>query len=87
MGLEKLLKKLNNHLTKQEHKSSDLNCERIDVLMEKLVKKKKILKESLDTEKGKMERKHLKLEFKIVSRELKKAGKRRDELTGECNES
>ncbi len=84
MGLEKLLKKLDKHLTKREDADAASNCERIDGLIEKLVEKKRTLKQSLNDAGSKTERKHLKLELRIATRELKKARARRAVLEDKC---
>lgn len=84
MVLGKLIKKLNKHLNKVKKSDDEISCERIDTLLEQIKKKERKLKTSLAEEKDKSERKHLKLELRIVSAERKKGLKRRSELKKKC---
>jgi len=84
MGLEKLLKKLHKHFDRAEDNSPAARCDRINELLEKLDKEKNKLEQDLAHENEKVKRKELDLELRIVSLELKKGLKRRNELKDKC---
>ena len=79
MGINKLIKNLQNQLSKGEKKGK-VSMDRIDDLLGELKQKEKKLEHKLDKEKNSSERKHLKLELKIVRVQLKKGKVRRAEL-------
>ena len=79
MGINKLIKDLQNQLSKGEKKGK-APLDRIDDLLGELKQKEKKLERKLDKEKNSSERKHLKLELKIVRVQLKKGKVRRAEL-------
>lgn len=83
MGIEKLLETLNDYLQRGEKKKS-LHCDRIDELLTKLEEKKKKLEIKMEDEKNKIKKKRLRTELKIVSAQMKKAYKRRQELDKKC---
>ncbi len=81
MGLKKLLKNLNQYLDKgKKKKKNQVTCERIDKLLEQLKAKEKKLKKQLEKEKNTSKRKRIKTELKVISLQIKKGNKRRDEL-------
>ncbi|MBE9561212.1 MAG: hypothetical protein IMF15_10515 [Proteobacteria bacterium] len=84
MGLDKLIKKLQFNLNKGKKSKSDVSCEKIDDLLDKIKKKERKLKTMLAEEDDKTERKHLKLELKIASAERRKGLKHRRELGKRC---
>ncbi|MEN8130754.1 MAG: hypothetical protein ABFS45_11280 [Pseudomonadota bacterium] len=84
MGIEKLLERLNDYLHQGE-KKKPLQCDRIDEILSKLGEKKKKLEKKMEDEKNNTKKKRLKTELKIVSLQLKKAHKRRQELNKKCN--
>ena len=84
MGVNKILRDLQKNLKKGDKKKALVHCERIDDLLDKLKKKETKLKKKLAIEKNKHKRKQLALELKIVSLELKKGAKRRNELSKKC---
>ena len=71
MGINKLIKNLQNQLTKGEKKGK-ASLDRIDDLLGELKQKEKKLERKLDKENNSSERKQLKLELKIVRVQLKK---------------
>ena len=79
MGLNKLIKDLQNQLSKGGKKGK-ASLDRIDDLLGELKQKEKKLERKLDKEKNSSERKRLKLELKIVHVQLKKGKARRAEL-------
>jgi Skp family chaperone for outer membrane proteins len=79
VGINKLIKNLQNQLSKGEKKGK-ASLDRIDDLLGELKQKEKKLEHKLDNEKNSSERKHLKLELKIVRVQLKKGKARRAEL-------
>ena len=79
MGINKLIKNLQDQLAKGEKKGK-ASLDRIDDLLGELKQKEKKLEHKLDKEKNSSERKHLKLELKIVRVQLKKGKARRAEL-------
>ena len=79
MGINKLIKNLQNQLSKGEKKGK-VSMDRIDDLLGELKQKEKKLEHKLDKEKNSSERKHLKLELKIVRVQFKKGKVRRAEL-------
>ena len=79
MGIKKLIKDLQKQLSKSEQKDN-AHLDRIDQLLLDLAKKERKLKKKLAEEKNSSKRKHLKLEMKIFSLQLKKGQKRRAEL-------
>ena len=83
MGIEKLLESLNDYLHKGAKKKS-VRCDRIDEILAKLDEKKTKLEKKMDEEKNNTKKKRLKTELKVVSLQLKKAHKRRNELAGKC---
>ncbi len=80
MDLDKLIKKLKSNLDKGKKNKHDISCERIDELLDKIKKKQRKLKSMLAEEDDKTERKHIKLELKIASVEIRKGLKRRKEI-------
>ncbi len=83
MGLKKLIKNLQHHLAKGEHKDS-VSCDQIDELLGRLEKKENKLQRKLAKEKDSAKRKHLKLQIKIASVQRKKGLARRRELEEKC---
>ena len=83
MGIEKLLENLNTYLKKGEKKKS-VQCGRIDEILEKLEDKKSKLEKKAEDENNKSKKKRLKTEIKIIALQLKKAYKRREELSKKC---
>ncbi len=83
MNINKLVETLNDYLTAAGRKKR-VQCSRIDELLEKLKKKKIKLKNKLQHESDNTKRKRLKTNLKIVSLQLKKGNKRRDELKEKC---
>ena len=79
MGINKLIKDLQNQLSKGETKGK-ASLDRIDDLLGDLKQKEKKLKHKLDAEKNSSKRKRLKLELKIVHVQLKKGKARRAQL-------
>lgn len=79
MGIKKLVKHLQEQLSKSDKKGR-ASLDSIDELLLDLAKKEKKLKEKLSKENNSSKRKHLKLEIKIARAELKKGKKRRAEL-------
>ena len=79
MGINKLIKNLQNQLSKGEKKGKP-SLDRIDDLLGELKQKEKKLERKLEHEKNSSKRKHLKLELKIVRVQLKKGKARRAEL-------
>jgi hypothetical protein len=84
MGIEKLLESLNTYLRKGEKKKS-AQCGRIDEILQKLEEKKSKLEKKVKDEKNKSKKKRLNTELKIIALQLKKAHKRREELSEKCN--
>ncbi len=80
MGIKKILKNLQEQLSKGE-KKGHASLDRIDGLLLDLAKKERKLKQKLSKEKDSGKRKHLKLELQIARLELKKSKKRRAELS------
>ncbi len=83
MGIEKLIDSLNDYLRKGEKKKI-IQCDRIDDLLSKLEEKKKNFKKKLDDESNPTKKKRLSTELKIVTLQLKKGYKRRNELKDKC---
>jgi uncharacterized protein YgiM (DUF1202 family) len=83
MGIEKLLKNLNDYLDKGEKKKT-AQCNRIDDLLVKLEEKKHKLEKKLAAENNVTKKKRLMTEVKIVTLQLKKGYKRRNELSEKC---
>lgn len=83
MGIEKLIDSLNGYLKKGEKKKI-IQCDRIDELLSKLEEKKKNLKKKLNDESNPTKKKRLSTELKIVTLQLKKGYKRRNELKDKC---
>jgi uncharacterized protein YgiM (DUF1202 family) len=83
MGIEKLLKNLNDYLEKGEKKKI-AHCDRIDGLLVKLEEKKRKLEKKLAAEDNATKKKRLMTEVKIVTLQLKKGYKRREELSEKC---
>jgi hypothetical protein len=83
MGIEKLLKNLNDFLNKGEKKKT-AHCDRIDGLLTKLEEKKLKLEKKLAAEKNTTKQKRLMTDIKIVTLQLKNGHKRRQELTAKC---
>jgi len=83
MKIETLLDNLNLYLKKGE-KQKSVQCARIDELLSKLEEKKKKLQKKLDDESSGTKKKRLSTELKIVSLQLKKGLKRREELQNKC---
>ena len=79
MGINKLIKNLQNQLSKGEKKGK-ASLDRIDDLLGELKQKEKKLERKLDKEKSSSKRKRLKLELKIVQVQLKKGKARRRDL-------
>ena len=79
MGINKLIKNLQNQLSKGETKGK-ASLDRIDDLLGDLKQKEKKLKHKLDGEQNSSKRKRLKLELKIVHVQLKKGKARRAQL-------
>ena len=79
MGINKLIKNLQNQLSKGE-KKGHVSIDRIDDLLDELRKKEKKLEKKLGREKNSSKRKRLKLELKIVRLQLKKGRARRAQL-------
>lgn len=83
MGIEKLLESLNDYLHRSEKKKT-VHCDRIDEILSKLEDKKKKLEKKIESENNNTKKKRLKTELKIVSLQMKKAYKRRQELSKKC---
>ncbi len=83
MGIEKLLDSLNGYLKKAEKKKT-AQCDQIDALLKKLKEKKKKLEKKWSNENNSTKKKRLSTELKIVTLQLKKGNKRRDELKNKC---
>ncbi|QYZ64629.1 MAG: hypothetical protein OI74_16875 [Gammaproteobacteria bacterium (ex Lamellibrachia satsuma)] len=83
MGIEKLLDSLNGYLKKAEKKKT-AQCDEIDVLLKKLKEKKKKLEKKQSNEKNPTKKKRLSTELKIITLQLKKGSKRRNELKKKC---
>lgn len=83
MGIESLLESLNNYLNRGEKKKS-APCDRIDEILSKLEAKKKKLAHKLTSEENNTKKKRLKTDLKIVTLQLKKAHKRREEMEKKC---
>ena len=83
MGIEKLVDSLNEYLKKGE-KKKNIQCDRIDELLSKLEEKKKNFKKKLNDESNPTKKKRLSTELKIVTLQLKKGYKRRNELKDKC---
>ncbi len=83
MGIEKLLANLKSYLDKGERKKK-AHCDHIDSLLEMLREKEIKLKKKLKNETGSDKRKKLKMELKIISAQLKKGARRREELQKKC---
>lgn len=83
MGIEKLLDSLNGFLKKAEKKKT-AQCDEIDELLNKLKEKKKKLEKKLSNENNPTKKKRLSTELKIVTLQLKKGSKRRNELKKKC---
>ena len=83
MGIERLVDSLNVYLKKGE-KNKNVQCDRIDELLSKLEEKKKNLKKKLNDESNSTKKKRLSTELKIVTLQLKKGYKRRNELKDKC---
>ena len=83
MGIEKLLKNLQDYLKKGEKKKI-AHCDRIDHLLEKLEEKKKKLEKKLAAESNTTKQKRLMTDIKIVTLQLKNGHKRRQELSAKC---
>lgn len=83
MGVKKLLDKLNRYLSNGDTQKA-IRCDEIDTILVKLSKKEQRLRKKLDKEKNKSKRKKLGMEVRIVSLQLKKGKKRREELSDRC---
>ncbi|MBL3529027.1 MAG: hypothetical protein JMN27_15650 [gamma proteobacterium endosymbiont of Lamellibrachia anaximandri] len=83
MGIEKLLSNLNGFLKKAEKKKT-AQCDEIDALLVKLKEKKKKLEKKQSNEKNPTKKKRLSTELKIITLQLKKGSKRRNELKKKC---
>ena len=83
MKFQNLIKKLETHLSKGEH-SKRAQCDRIDELLGKLERKRKKLEKDVEAEKNPTQKKRLKTDLKIVTLQLKKGVKRREELRKKC---
>jgi hypothetical protein len=83
MGIEKLLKQLQEYLNKEEKKKV-AHCDRIDRLLEKLEEKKKKLEKKLAAESNSTKQKRLLTDLKVVKLQLKNGHKRREELSEKC---
>jgi len=83
MKIQTLLDNLNGYLKKGERKKT-VQCDRIDELLGKLEDKKKKLQKKLDDESNGTKKKRLATELKIVTLQLKKGLKRREELKAKC---
>jgi hypothetical protein len=83
MGIEKLLKNLQDYLNKGEKKKT-AHCDRIDHLLAKLEEKKQKLEKKLAAESNKTKQKRLMTDIKIVTLQLKNGYKRREELSAKC---
>jgi hypothetical protein len=70
MGLQKLIKKLENYLNGKKN-----HCDEIRELLEKLGEKQEKIERKLEAEEGTSKRKSLKLELKIIHAQSKKAKK------------
>lgn len=79
MGINKLIKNLQNQLSKGEKKGK-ASLDQIDDLLGELKQKEKKLSHKLDKETNSSKRKSLKLELKIVQVQLKKGKARRAQL-------
>lgn len=84
MKFEKLLEHLNHYL-KQGEKKKKAQCDRIDELLKKLEEKKKKLEKKLKEENNSTKKKRLNTEIKVITLQLKKGRKRRDELASKCD--
>jgi hypothetical protein len=84
MNINELLENLKKRLEKAEL-SDTAKCDRIDELLVQLKKKEQRLKNKLEEEKNSKKYKRLKTDLKIVQAQLKKATKRRNELSRKCN--
>ncbi|RLJ17141.1 hypothetical protein DJ030_15360 [bacterium endosymbiont of Escarpia laminata] len=83
MGIEKLLDSLNGFLKKAEKKKT-AQCDEIDALLDKLKEKKKKLEKNQSNENNPTKKKRLSTELKIITLQLKKGSKRRNELKKKC---
>ncbi|MGD8587668.1 MAG: hypothetical protein PVG22_02450 [Chromatiales bacterium] len=83
MGIEKLLKNLQDYLNKGEKKKT-VHCDRIDHLLAKLEEKKQKLEKKLVDESNTTKKKRLMTDIKIVTLQLKNGYKRREELSAKC---
>ncbi len=83
MKIKTLLDNLNVYLKKGE-KEKSIQCDRIDELLGKLEEKKKKLQKKLGDESNNTKKKRLSTELKIVTLQLKKGLKRREELKNKC---
>jgi len=83
MGINALLENLNSYLLKGEKKKT-APCDRIDDLLAKLEEKKKKLAKKLEKEQNPTKKKRLSTDLKIVTLQLKKGRKRRQELEDKC---
>ncbi len=83
MGIEKLLDNLNGYLKKAE-KKKHVQCGQIDDLLEKLKEKKEKLEKKRKHENNSTKKKRLTTELKIVTLQLKKGNKRRNEIKSKC---
>ena len=83
MGLNKLLKTLNDYLSR-DIKSDSARYEKLTEILEKLEAKKKKLEKKLHEAKGHSKKKRLKTDIKIVTLQLKKGYKRREKFKEKC---
>lgn len=83
MGIEKILKHLQDYLSKGEKKKT-AHCDRIDSLLAKLEEKKTKLEKKVAIENNELKKKRLITDIKIVTLQLKNGYKRREELTAKC---
>lgn len=83
MGLEKIIKQLQEHLDRGAKKKT-VRCDAVDELLDKLEGKRKKLEKKLETTSSGSKRKSLKLELKIVNAEIKRGKQRRDDIKKHC---
>jgi len=83
MGIEKLLKNLQDYLNKGERKKT-AHCHRIDHLLVKLEEKKQTLEQKLAVEPNSTRQKRLMTDIRIVTLQLKNGHRRREELSAKC---
>ena len=79
MGINKIIKNINKYFGQKKVGNDGL--ELIDELLDELKSKIIKLEKKLDKEESKSKRKHFKLEIRIARAELKKAKRRRDDLS------